>query len=206
MSQTPVLKPGQQIRLYATFLRDETQRLTVTGTPTGGAVRIAYDGEATDTTVPFDAQPVDVQDALERLRNVTTGNVLCTGGPWPATPIDVTLINGLGKRQRPLITLTENLLTGGTTPGLTVTRQVTGGQANPATVTYTITDPNGVDLVYTWSGTDNQITKVGPGQFLVTHDIAAAAEVGEWHWSVQGDTTVDDVSEGTFIVRARTAV
>jgi hypothetical protein len=56
--------------------------------PTGGTFTLTYGGQTT-ALLSYDAQSADVQSALQNLTAIGAGNVTCTGGPLPATPITV---------------------------------------------------------------------------------------------------------------------
>lgn len=108
---------------------DAVQTLTMTGTPTGGNATLTYDGRTTGT-ISFNSSAAAVDAVLEALPNIGAGNVLCAGGPFP-TAITVTF-NGVGttgKRPHPLITISNNLFTGGTTPTITATTTTPGVNA-----------------------------------------------------------------------------
>jgi hypothetical protein len=73
---------------------NEVHRLSVTGTPVAGDVRIGY---AAGNTGPinWNAAAADAQTAYEAAPwTGGAGNISATGGPWPA-PIDVEFVGGL---------------------------------------------------------------------------------------------------------------
>jgi hypothetical protein len=61
----------------------ETQQVTLTNNPTGGTLTLTR-GANTTGALAYNASAATVQSALEGLASVGVGNVLCTGGPWPA--------------------------------------------------------------------------------------------------------------------------
>lgn len=127
---------------------DAVQTLTMTGTPTGGSATLTYDGRTTGT-IAFNSAAAAVDTALEALPNIGSGNVLCAGGPFP-TAITVTF-NGVGttaKRPHPIITISNNLFTGGTSPTITGTTTTPGVNAKH---TFTPTGTPGFYL--TWCQT-----------------------------------------------------
>ena len=69
--------------------QSEVQTATMSGGPTGGTVSLAFLSYATSGIV-YNATAAQVQAALQVLPGIGTGNVVCGGGPWPATPITVT--------------------------------------------------------------------------------------------------------------------
>jgi hypothetical protein len=104
----------------------EEQTLTVTGTPTGGNVKLSYRGGVTGV-IAHNAAAADVAAALNALDTIAEdGGVTATGGAHPGTPIVVTF-NEHG--VRPLIALNTNSYTGGTTPTLTPTETEAGADA-----------------------------------------------------------------------------
>jgi len=104
---------------------NEKETLTATGTVSGGTFTLTYNAQTT-TALPFNATAAQVQQALIALSNIGPGDVRCSGGPWPGTPIVMDFDGVLSG------TLASAPLTGsfgsltGTTPGGTITRTVTG--------------------------------------------------------------------------------
>jgi hypothetical protein len=104
------------------------QSLSMTGTPAGGTFVLEFQGVPT-ATIPYNATSTQVQTALNIVAGIASqGNVVCTGGPLPATPIVITFgVNG----SQPVITesVSGNLLTGGTLPtAVTTISQLGNGQ------------------------------------------------------------------------------
>jgi hypothetical protein len=104
---------------------NEVQTLTITGTPTGGTFTITFSGQTT-AAIDFDAVAADVEAALEALSNVGTGNVTCTGGGLPGTPVVITFTGDLAGTDVALMTTTDSL-TGGTTPASAIALTTPGG-------------------------------------------------------------------------------
>jgi hypothetical protein len=67
---------------------NETQQITVSGSPSEGSFTLTFDGETT-AAIDYDATAAEVDAALEALSNIAVGDVTCTGGPLPGTAIDV---------------------------------------------------------------------------------------------------------------------
>lgn len=105
----------------------EQQTVTITGTPTGGTFTLTYSGQTTGN-IAYNATNTAVQTALEALSNLAPGDVTVTGGPGPGTPWVVTFASSLGNVTQ--MTANGALLTGGTTPTVTVT---TGTQGDSLT-------------------------------------------------------------------------
>lgn len=102
---------------------DEVQTVTVTGTPTGGTFTLTYDGETT-TALAHSATAAAIVAALEALPNVGAGGVTGGGGALPGTPVTITFAAVSG--NPPQMTADGALLTGGTTPTVTVTTSTPG--------------------------------------------------------------------------------
>ncbi|MFZ4508690.1 MAG: clostripain-related cysteine peptidase [Fimbriimonas sp.] len=110
-------------------LRLETQRLTITGTPTGGTLKLSVNlGGSTMVTanLKYNATAADVYSALTALANVKPSDVSCTGGPWPSTPIDVTITGQYAGTNVTGLSLNTNGLTGGSSPTLEATPSLPG--------------------------------------------------------------------------------
>lgn len=109
---------------------DETQSLTITGSPTGGTFTLTFGGQTT-ATINWNDTAATVQTRLQALTSIGAGNALVTGsagGPWT-----VEFSGTLAKTAEALITLTTNSLTGGVSPSVAIAR-VKGG-ATWATIT-----------------------------------------------------------------------
>ncbi len=124
---------GFGISTAAASLGSEVQTVTITGTPTGGTFTLT-NGVAT-TALAYNATAAAVQAALELLPNIGAGNVVVTGnngGPYTVTYVGTKM--GVDMTQ---LTAAHSL-TGGTTPGVTVTTTtpiVTGTNAKGHTCT-----------------------------------------------------------------------
>jgi len=62
---------------------NEIQTITLTGSPHGGTATLTYSGQTTGA-LAYNAAAATIQTALEALSNLAPGDVVCTGGPWPA--------------------------------------------------------------------------------------------------------------------------
>lgn len=114
---------------------NEVQTVTVSGTPSGGGFRLAFNGQVTGT-IAYNATPAAVQAALEALSNIGTGNVVCAGGDFPGTAITVTFAGTMVALDQPPLTLFSNGLTGGTTPTVSVAETTPGRAAGSYYGTY----------------------------------------------------------------------
>lgn len=95
---------------------------TVTGTPTGGTFKVkAADPVGTYETIAiaYNAAAATVQSALETLTPIGSGNVTVSGsagGPWT-----LEFIAALAATPINLMTLSNNSLTGGSSPSVSIT-------------------------------------------------------------------------------------
>ena len=100
----------------------ETQTLTTSGTPTGGTIRLTFEGQQTGT-IAHNASAATVKSALEALSNIGVNDIVVTGGPLNTTPVVIEFVGALCQgANRTLITLTSNALTGGTSPTVAISR------------------------------------------------------------------------------------
>lgn len=104
---------------------NEVQRVTITGTPTGGTFTLTFDGQTTNP-IPYNAAASAVQTALEALSNIDPGDVTCGGGPLPGAFVTVTFGGDYASEDVPQMTANSAGLTGGTTPTVTVTTTTPG--------------------------------------------------------------------------------
>lgn len=102
--------------------RNETQTVTITGTPTGGSITLSINGSTT-VAIAFDATAATVQAALETILGV--GNVTVSGGPGPGTAWVAIFAGEYGNSDVALMTAASSL-TGGTTPAVAVTESQKG--------------------------------------------------------------------------------
>lgn len=129
---------------------NETQTLTITGTPTGGTFTISWTApavgsvEKTTRAIPYNATAAQVQEALER--TFGRGNFECSGGPLPGTPVVVKFIGNYAAQNAGLATTTDSL-TGGTTPASAIVETVAGAAG-------AVVDPDGLGVpsgAYLWT-------------------------------------------------------
>lgn len=118
---------------------NEVQRVTITGTPTGGSFTLSYDGETT-AAIAYNAAASAVQSALEGLSNIDVGDVTVSGGPLPAAFVTVTFGGDLANRNVSQMTATGSF-TGGTAPAVAVTT-TTGGTSGVPGPLLTALDAN----------------------------------------------------------------
>lgn len=147
---------------------NEVQRITITGTPTGGDFTLTYAGQTT-APIAFDADAATVDAALEALSNIGPGDVTCGGGPLPDSFVTVTFTGTLASTNVAQMTADGTGLTGGTAPAIAITTTTPGlapsvavvtataggpGTATPATVTAGAAATSGTYKAYLSSSTD----------------------------------------------------
>lgn len=115
---------------------NEVQTLTQSGTATGGTFKLQFRGQRT-ATIPWNATSAQVDTALEALSLIGVAGVLSAGGPLNTTPITATFNAApYAATNVPMLTVVENLLTGGTSPTVLITASTPGV---PAVGTHVIT-------------------------------------------------------------------
>lgn len=103
-------------------LSDEVQTLTFSGSPTGGSFKLSFGGQETNA-LPFNANGGTIGNELLGLSTVGAGNLLVSGGG----PFTVTFKGALAKTNVPQIVLSNNSLTGGSSPTIVIATTTQGG-------------------------------------------------------------------------------
>lgn len=114
------------------FTQNELQTLSISGTPTGGTFTLTYAGQTT-SAIAYNATAATVQTALVALSNVGSGQITCTGGTLPGTPIVITFAGTLANTDVSLITSSSSL-TGGTSPAISLVETTKGGYVTKACI------------------------------------------------------------------------
>lgn len=104
---------------YSDAGTNEKQRVTITGSPTGGTFTLTYDGQTT-AAIAYNASAATVQTALLALSNIDAGEIACTGGALPGTAVTIEFLGDLQGTNVSTITADGSALTGGTTPAVTI--------------------------------------------------------------------------------------
>lgn len=174
ISQAPPANIGEIIRLSGAAV-NEIQTITTTGTPVAGTFRLSFRSVQTANIV-YNASAAVVQAALEALSTVGVGNVTCTGGPLP-TGVVVTFAGSLAGQNQPMIALSTNALTGGTTPTVVVVETTPGsGLYDPLGSWFDLGGTkNGV--VPTMNNTEEEFT-------IDQQKVAIGVLPNEWTWSL----------------------
>lgn len=109
----------------------EVQTITIAGVPTGGSfrlrVRLPGGGVEETADIAFNAAAAAVDAALEALPSIGAGDVTCAGGALPATPVTVTFSGVLAGTDPAQIEVSDDSLTGGTNPAVSVATTTPGG-------------------------------------------------------------------------------
>lgn len=110
------------IEYYLDHGTDEVQTLTITGTPTGGTFSLTYNGVTVASAIAYNATGATLQTALEAFFGV--GNITATGAA--GGPYTVTFKLAYGAMDAALLVLSDNSLTGGTTPSMNIVETTQG--------------------------------------------------------------------------------
>jgi len=94
------------------------QIVTITGSPTTGIFALGFKGAIT-APIAYNATAAATQTALGNLSTVGTGNVTCTGGPFPGSPVTCTFSGPVITTTVPLMTSNIETLVGGS-PAITI--------------------------------------------------------------------------------------
>jgi hypothetical protein len=105
---------------------NEVQEIDLIMLPTGGTFTLTYSGQTTGT-IAYNASAATVQTALEALSNLTSGDVLCTGGDLPGNVVAVEFAGTLAETDVDLMTANGSSLTGSAiTVGVSTTTEGSG--------------------------------------------------------------------------------
>lgn len=117
---------GGTVSTTAPSAVSEVQTMTISGTPSGGTYRLGYNDEFT-APIAYNANAAAITSALEALTGIGTGGVVVTG----TGPFTITFGGSLASLNVFLIEADDGLLSGGTSPSIsivTTTRGKTAGQ------------------------------------------------------------------------------
>lgn len=158
---------------HGKFASNAIQRLSITGSPTGGTFTITFDGQTTGA-IAFDASAIDVLSALEALSNITIGDVKVTGGDLPSEYIDIEFRGQYANTSVDLMTTTDSL-TGGSSPASSIAHQITGGTNEVYLVMVQHTGESTATL-YSVDASDGTYTQLGTG-----------FHASDWYFQQYGD-------------------
>ena len=95
--------------LVQTYGGPQSQTIMIYGLPTGGTFILTFSGDST-SALSWNSTAAQVQTALQALGNIGSGNVVCSGGPFPTLPIFIVWSGTLAaSAYQPPITIVSNL-------------------------------------------------------------------------------------------------
>ncbi len=130
---------------------NDLQTLSLSGVPTGGTFTLSFGGQTT-AAIAFNATAAQLQAALQALSSIGAGNVVCAGGPLPATSVTITFQGALGFAAQAVIAVAVNSLTGGTNPAPAVAHTTTGSGVNDVQTLSLSGAPNGGTFALSFGG------------------------------------------------------
>lgn len=119
----------------------DVQTISISGSPTGGTFPLVCNGVVA-AGIAYNASASAVQTALQALSSIGSGNVTCSGGPLPGTPIVCTFAGTLATGQQSLLLTGSGGLAGGTSPTVSV------AHTTPGLPTQTITLQPGIPVMW----------------------------------------------------------
>lgn len=92
--------------------QNDVQTISETGPPTAGNFKVTLDG-VTSGNITYNAAASAVQTALQAMSSIGSGNVTCSGGPLPGSPVVCTFASTLAKTTMDLLAVDSSGLTSG---------------------------------------------------------------------------------------------
>lgn len=153
-------------------VRSEVQTVSIGGSvaPTGGNLTLTYAGQTTGN-IAWNANAGAVQTALRALSNIADDEVVCSGGPFPGTPVICTFAAGLGNENVALMTGSAAGLTGGTGNTIVVAETIKGYGAEKDAINA------GIDAFATIAS--DQLIAAGQGEIEQELVLEALLKLGE---------------------------
>lgn len=112
----------------------DVQTISISGSPTGGTFVLSFNGAIT-APIAYNASAATVQSALQALATIGSGNVTCSGGSLPGTPVVCTFAGSLATGLQSAIIPGNGGLTGGSSPTVAVAHTTPGLPQDTITVT-----------------------------------------------------------------------
>ena len=176
------------------YAADALQLVQLTGSPTGGSFTLSFGGDTT-SAIAYNATAATVQADLEALASIGSGNVVVVpepGGGW-----QVRFAGTLGGQYQVGLAADGSGLTGGTSPGVSVSILSAGGDSGAA---FSTTDPLGlVSSTYTdamgrttetvQNFTDGVVTDSSNKTTSYTYNGAGQTSLTAWMTGGAGETT-----------------
>jgi RHS repeat-associated protein len=130
--------PSSALVTSQSYAADAVQTVQLTGGPTGGTFTLTFGGDTT-SAIAYNASNATVQSALAALADIGSGNVFVSaalGGGW-----EIRFTGSLAGSYQNQMTA-SSLLTGGTSPGVSIDTISLGGDAGNVV---DVVDPDGID-------------------------------------------------------------
>ena len=195
--------------LYPNSISSAVQTLSILGSPTGGTFTLTTSAPlpvGTTAAIPYTADAGTVQNALAAI--IGAGNVVVTGGPLPSGSLTITFEGAFAQQAIPNLSVTNNNLTGGTSPSGAIATSTIGGVAGSPTLISSV--PNTVAAL---QGNNAQVRVIIDGSLLPSGptDIGFAINASDSILrglaiegfsvgvSVPNPTDVGDLIQGNFI-------
>jgi len=146
----------------------EVQQISITGSPGAGEFSVKL-GTGFSGPIAYNQTASELEDILEAVSTIGTGNVSCSGGPFPDTAIDVTFTGGLSGTDVTLMSevqgYSETTVQGGESATVTVnTTQI----PIESTTTTANSGPNLWDVAANWN--TNTVPVNSDNVFIVDGD------------------------------------
>jgi hypothetical protein len=159
---------------------DEVQQISITGSPTGGTFTLTF-GAQTTSTIAYNAAASTVQTRLQALSSIGSGNALVTGSA--GGPYTVEFAGTMAKTSESLITANGGGLTGGTSPGISITRLQAGASWATISSGFTLYRCN-ARVVFAVAQQPGVQVRLHSGAYFV---VATLAEAGSADFSAKMD-------------------
>ena len=123
---------------------NEVQRISVTGSPSSGGSTLTYSGQTT-ASIAYNSTAANVKSKLVALSNIGPADIIASGGPLPATPIDIEFVGNLGGQNVAQMTVTDSI-TGGDMTVTTTTAGVASDDTTEKAITVYPVDADGLPV------------------------------------------------------------
>ena len=80
--------PKSRLVCVDIIITSNVQEISMSMTPSGGFFSLTFDGQTTET-INYSADSSDIRLALNKLSNISAGDIGTSGGPFPNFPIKV---------------------------------------------------------------------------------------------------------------------
>lgn len=163
---------------FGKFTTNQTAKFAITGgTPSSGAVAIVVDGTPTATSAQYNSSAADLQAILQSVTDYEEGEISCTGGPWPTSPIYVTQKGRYAGTSG--LSLAAGTSTLNNSAALTITTEVSGGAQEEYLV---VIQPGGSgdSTLYKVTSTDGFVTSTWTS-------VATGLDSSDWYFRQMAD-------------------